>query len=85
MLLSGKTISAFGTEDMVATIVNEAADCVTIQIVIPFHRSMLEAENAIQDALNQAGTLGVVTRISLTGVAATCDLEATSKSIGSLQ
>ncbi len=42
---------------MVATIVNEAADSVTIQLVIPFNRSMLEAENTIQDALNEAGTL----------------------------
>jgi hypothetical protein len=42
---------------MSATIVNEAADSVTLQIVIPFNRSMLEAENAIQDALNEAGTL----------------------------
>ena len=42
---------------MVATIVNEAVDSVTIQLVIPFNRSMLEAENAIQDALNEAGTL----------------------------
>ena len=42
---------------MTATIVNEAADSVTIQLVIPFNRSMLEAENAIQDALNEAGTL----------------------------
>lgn len=42
---------------MSATIVNEAANSVTIQIVIPFHRSMLEAENAIQDVLNEAGTL----------------------------
>ena len=41
---------------MSATIVNEAANSVTIQIVIPFHRSMLEAENAIQDVLNEAGT-----------------------------
>lgn len=42
---------------MSAIIVNEAADSVTIQLVIPFNRSMLEAENAIQDALNDAGTL----------------------------
>jgi hypothetical protein len=42
---------------MVATIVNEAADSVTIQVVIPFNRSMLEAENTIQDALNEAGTM----------------------------
>ena len=44
---------------MVATIVNEAADSVTIQLVIPFNRSMLEAENAIQDAMNEAGTMAV--------------------------
>ncbi len=42
---------------MVATIVNEAADSVTIQLGKPFNRSMLEAENAIQDALNEAGTM----------------------------
>ena len=42
---------------MVATIVNEAADSVPIQLVVPFNRSMLEAENAIQDALNEAETL----------------------------
>ena len=42
---------------MVATIVNETADSLTLQIVIPFNRSMLEAESALQDALNEAGTL----------------------------
>ena len=42
---------------MVATIVSEATDSVTIQLVIPFNRSMLEAENAIPDALNEAGTM----------------------------
>jgi hypothetical protein len=42
---------------MSATIVNETADSLTIQVVIKFDRSMLEAENAICDALNQAGTL----------------------------
>lgn len=42
---------------MTATLVNETADSLTIQVVIPFNRSMLEAENALQSALNEAGTL----------------------------
>lgn len=42
---------------MPATIVNDCADSLTIQVVIPFNRSMLEAEDSICDALNQAGTL----------------------------
>lgn len=42
---------------MSATIVNETADSLTLQVVIKFNRSMLEAENAICDALNEAGTL----------------------------
>lgn len=42
---------------MSATIVNETADSLTIQVVIKFNPSMLDAENAICDALNQAGTL----------------------------
>ncbi len=42
---------------MTATLINETADGLTIQIVIPFERSMLEAESAICDALNEAGSL----------------------------
>ena len=42
---------------MSATIVNESADSLTIQVVIPFNRSMLGAEDSLQNALNQAGTL----------------------------
>ena len=42
---------------MTATIINETADGLTLQVVIPFNRSMIEAENTIQDALNEAGTL----------------------------
>ena len=42
---------------MAATIVNESADSLTIQVVIPFNRSMLLAEDSIQNALNEAGTL----------------------------
>src|SRR4028118_1111160 len=42
---------------MATTIVNESADSLTIQVVIPFNRSMLEAEESICDALEQAGNL----------------------------
>src|SRR4028119_1647601 len=42
---------------MTATIINETADGLTLQVVIKFNRSMLEAEKAICDALNEAGTL----------------------------
>ena len=42
---------------MVATIVNDGADSLTIQVVIPFNRSMLLAENSLQNALNEVGTL----------------------------
>lgn len=45
---------------MTATIINEATDSVTIQLMIPYNRSMIEAENAIQEALNEAGTLASV-------------------------
>lgn len=40
---------------MTATIVNDAADSVTLQIVILFNRLMLEVESAIQDALLSGG------------------------------
>ncbi len=42
---------------MTATITHDLADSLTIQVVIPFNRSMLDAEEAICDALNEAGTL----------------------------
>ena len=42
---------------MSATIVNETADSLTLQVEIKFNRSMLDVENAICDALNEAGTL----------------------------
>lgn len=42
---------------MTATIINETADSLTLQVVIKFNRSMLEAEKTICDALNEAGTL----------------------------
>jgi hypothetical protein len=42
---------------MPATIVNRSDTAFTIQIVIPYGPSMLEAEEAIQECLNEAGTL----------------------------
>src|SRR4028118_556985 len=42
---------------MAATIIHDLADSLTIQVVIPFNRSMLAAEESICDALNEAGTL----------------------------
>jgi hypothetical protein len=38
---------------MTATITHDLADSLTIQVVIPFNRSMLDAEEAICDALNR--------------------------------
>ena len=42
---------------MAVRIVNETADSLTLQVVIKFNRSMLEAENAICDAVNEVGNL----------------------------
>ncbi len=42
---------------MDATIVARTESGLTVQVVIPFKDSMLDAEDAIQDALNQAGVL----------------------------
>ena len=42
---------------MAAMIVNETADSLTLQVVIKFNRSMLEAENAIQNARSRGGKL----------------------------
>ena len=55
------TLETVGTprhkSTMSAIIVNETADSLTLQVEIKFTRSMLDAENAICDALNEAGTL----------------------------
>ena len=55
------TLETVGTprhkSTMSAIIVNETADSLTLQVEIKFNRSMLDAENAICDALNEAGTL----------------------------
>src|SRR3954464_881697 len=42
---------------MSATIIERQENAVTIQIRIPLSRSMLDTEEAIQQALNQAGVL----------------------------
>src|SRR3954466_8450221 len=42
---------------MSATIIERQEASVTIQVTIPLSRSMLDTEQAIQDALNQAGVL----------------------------
>jgi hypothetical protein len=45
---------------MPATLIERQGNAVTIQITIPLSRSMLETEEAIQQALNQAGMLATV-------------------------
>src|SRR5262245_6963391 len=42
---------------MPATLVERQENCVTLQLTIPLSRSLLETEEAIQQALNQAGLL----------------------------
>lgn len=42
---------------MVARIVSMASDTLTVQVQIPFGRSLLESEELIQQALNEAGTV----------------------------
>src|SRR3990172_7337631 len=42
---------------MKAHVVSEDAQSVTLQLTIPLNRSMLESESAIQEALNEAGSL----------------------------
>jgi hypothetical protein len=42
---------------MSATIIERQENSVTIQVTIPLSRSMLDTEEAIQQALNQAGVL----------------------------
>jgi hypothetical protein len=42
---------------MAAIITKEAPDSVTLQITIPFNRSMIDSENAIQKAIHEGGNL----------------------------
>src|SRR5947199_14676 len=46
-----------GNQTMSAVIVERQENAVTIQISIPLSRSMLDTEEAIQKALNEAGVL----------------------------
>jgi hypothetical protein len=41
----------------VVTLVNQTSDTITLQLTIPLNRSMLDSENAIQDALNETGKI----------------------------
>jgi hypothetical protein len=40
---------------MTVSIVSKHSDFITLQVTIPFNRSMLNSENAVQEALNQVG------------------------------
>jgi hypothetical protein len=40
---------------MIVSIVKQNSESITLQVTIPFNRSMLDSENAIQDAVNKMG------------------------------
>ena len=42
---------------MTVSIVNQSDQSVTLQVIIPFTRSMLDSENGIQDAVNEVGSI----------------------------
>ena len=42
---------------MAVSIVNQSNQSITLQVTIPFTRSMLDSESIIQDAVNQAGSI----------------------------
>ena len=42
---------------MTVSIVNQSDQFVTLQVIIPFTRSMLDSENSIQDAVNEVGSI----------------------------
>src|SRR4051812_12128414 len=54
---TGEEEAVKGKQPMPATIIERQENAVTIQISIPLGRSMLDSEEAIQQALNQAGVL----------------------------
>src|SRR4051794_39235351 len=56
-ILRGGQANIKGNQAMAATIIERQENAVTIQISIELSRSMLETEEAIQQALNQAGML----------------------------
>src|SRR6476659_6562373 len=55
--LQGSSANSRGIAAMSATIIERQENSVTIQVTIPLTRSMLDTEEAIQQALNQAGVL----------------------------
>lgn len=42
---------------MAVSIINQSSESITLQVTIPFTRSMLESENVIQDSMNQVGCM----------------------------
>ena len=42
---------------MAASIINQSDQSITLQVTIPFTRSMLDSENSIQDAVNEVGSI----------------------------
>src|SRR4051812_30950746 len=56
-ILQGSSANSRGTAAMSATIIERQETSVTIQVTIALSRSMLDTEEAIQQALNQAGVL----------------------------
>src|SRR4051794_41858732 len=56
-MLQGSPTSCPGNLPMSATLIERQENAVTIQIHIPLSRSVLDTEEAIQQALNQAGVL----------------------------
>src|SRR5436305_11928702 len=55
--LRGSSANSRGRPAMSAAIIERQETSVTIQVTIPLSRSMLDTEEAIQQALNQAGVL----------------------------
>src|SRR3954452_10302999 len=55
--LQGSSANSRGIAAMPATIIERQENSVTVQVTIPLNRSMLDTEEAIQQALNQAGVL----------------------------
>ena len=42
---------------MAVSIINQSSESITLQVTIPFTRSMLESESVIQDSMNQVGCM----------------------------
>lgn len=64
---------------MTVSIINQSSESITLQVTIPFTRSMLNSENTIQDSVNQVGC--VATRELLK----TFDTEGQSIQLGSVK